>query len=107
MAEGIAEHRNWRYSGSLLQPTLRVEQRFPSVAGTGIQRQIGDHVTLNAARWSLASQAAIVTGLQGEMGDGARWWATTYNLEATPSGAPWLTLDAGTPALDSPVYLAH
>jgi hypothetical protein len=102
MAEGIGNHRNWRYAGSLPQPTVRVEQRFPS----SLQRRIGDHVTLVAARWGISSQPAIITGLQGEMNSGARSWALNYNLEATPAGAPWIELDSGA-MLNTSALLAY
>lgn len=101
MAEGLANYRNWRYSVSRMRPSLRTENR----SATALARQLGDHVTVNAARWGIAGQAFAIVGIGGQMDTGARSWVVTYQLEELPAGAPWFTLDSST--LDSAVSLAY
>lgn len=105
-ARGLGDYRNWRYGTARLRLRLKVQHRFPSVC----LREITDHLTLNAARWNIAGAVFGIRALEIQLGTHGdeRLWSTYYDIEAIPSGGPWVTIGGATETgIGSAAVLAH
>ena len=100
-AEGIAEHRNWRYGDARLRPTLVDHNRFPRTLTTDVT----DHVTLSADRWRIDAVQHVITGCRWEVTQGGLDWRAWHEMEELPTHSAWFILDSST--LDGATVLAY
>jgi hypothetical protein len=102
-AEGLGDHRNWRYGQSRLAPTIVDHNQFPR----DLTMQVTDHVTLSADRWRIDGLLLLATDLAWTVGSGGLDWRLTITTEELPTHTDWLTLDHATLGLDENVVLAY
>jgi hypothetical protein len=66
-----------------MTPTLTVQHRFPSI----LQRNPTDHLTVNAALFSLSGKVFVINKMSGSADMGSRMWSMDYELEELPTSA--------------------
>lgn len=102
-AEGLGDHRNWRWGEARLTPTLVSHNTFPR----DLTIELMDRVTLSADRWRIDGLLFLVTGIRWEVSQGGLDWRVRVDLEELPTHTDWLELDHATLGLDEDVVLAY